>query len=310
MKVVRIGTRRSALALRQTELVRDALRATVNPSEISFEIVEMMTTGDRKQGTPAAFHGDKKDWVLEFEQGLLRGEIDLAVHSAKDVPVEIEPGTALRPVLRRASPLDVLVVRSDLAANGVRVLSDLPSGARIGTSSPRRRAGMRHARPDLRLIDLKGNVPTRLNKLLTSGELDAIVLAAAGLERLGFTELNAQTIDAHVSLPAMNQGIIAVQLRADGADLDELLRPLIDPHTAAQFAAERATIRVLNADCDSAVGVLAATAERSLSLSGRVLDRDGSRAIESAAIGALHEAERLGTTLGDDLIARGARELL
>jgi hydroxymethylbilane synthase len=224
---VRLGTRGSALALAQARLVADALGGDA-------ELVEITTAGDRGEAI-----GDKARWVDAIESALLAGEIDLAVHSAKDVPGELAPGLALAGVLAREDPRDALV--------GAGSLDALPAGARVGTSSLRRRAQLLAARDDLDVVEVRGNVDTRLRKL-AAGEVDALVLAAAGLRRLGRESEIGALLDPAVFVPAPGQGVIAVEGRA----IPELL---VDPRTNAALAAERHVVHALGATCHTPVGV-------------------------------------------------------
>lgn len=323
MKTIRVGTRRSMLALRQTEIVIRALAERL--PELRFETVEVVTTGDRKQGTAAAAQGDKKEWVLEFEQGLVRGEIDCAVHSGKDVPIDIEAGTSVRSVMRRSTPFDVLILSEELAAQGIKSFAELPDGARIGTASLRRCACILHAAgrssrsgggpSSVMTVPLRGNVNTRLEKLRSGGDYDAIILAGASLERLSELKAAAIPLPPEVSLPAMNQGILAVQHRAADSEMARILAAIEDEATAAAFTAEREAIRVLHADCRSAVGMFAMVTGAALELTGRVYARDGSRLVEGMrsapfAFGSVDESAALGHALGVQLLEQGARDLL
>jgi hydroxymethylbilane synthase len=275
---LRVGTRGSALALAQARWVAERME--------DAEIVEIVTSGDRARAV-----GDKSRWVDAIEAALVAGEIDLAVHSAKDVPAELAAGCALVATPPRASALDVLVRR----AGGAIALAGLPDGARVGTSSLRRRAQLLSVRPDLEIVELRGNVDTRLRKL-DAGEADAIVLAAAGLERLGL-ERDATPLDV---VPAPGQGTLAIEARADD---ERVRRGVAIVHHAATFAdleAERAAVRVLGATCHTPVGIHV----KDGTIRGFVGLPDGSAWVADELPGAD------GSDLANRMLAAGAGELL
>ena len=295
---MRIATRGSALALAQARWVASRLGDDA-------EIVEIVTSGDRRRAVD-----DKREWILELEEALLGGDADLAVHSAKDVPVEIAGGLALIASPLRADPRVVLC--------GAASLDSLPSGARVGTSSLRREAQLRALRPDLTVVELRGNVDTRLRKL-AAGEADAIVLAAAGLERLGRAGEGGAVLDALV--PAAGQGTLVLEARAGDDAVRDAVEALRDPRAEEALAAERAVVRVLGADCKSAVGVHAThsapegepieTADARTSLlvvRAWVGTRDGSAWLADELSGT--DPVALGEEVGRRLLAAGARELL
>ncbi len=310
---IRIGTRGSTLALAQTEEVRTAL--VDRYSQFSFLIQVIKTLGDRKQGTPLAAVGDKKDWVLECEEALVAGSIDIAVHSGKDVPVDIHPETELLPVLARATPFDAIRSRVPRgegadAQEAVRLLDSLPARAVVATASLRRKSQIIRYRPDLQVLPIRGNVPTRIRKFLHEPEFDAIVLASAGLERLALESAGFAPIPAEVMVPAVNQGILLVQFCSARSDIRELLEPLVDPTTHAASRVERICIQVLKADCHSAVGVFATVKHKTMSLHARVLSPDGSESLEDIQEAHLEDAEALGTEVATKLLERGAAQLL
>lgn len=324
---LRLGTRGSALALAQSGLVASAVASAAGG--VPVEISPIVTTGDRR----ASAVRDKREWVLELESALLNEEIDFAVHSGKDVPAEIADGTELVSVLNREDPSDLLIVpvgRYDLAARTDAPLAALPAGARIGTASLRRAAQLRRSRPDLEPVELRGNVPTRVSKLL-DGQADAIIIAAAGINRLRQNSgelLKSGKIDSQqlevlnsiesvrlpfsCNLPAVCQGILAVQLRCDDHQLKAAIAKISSPAAQAAFLAERAAISALGADCRSAVGVFAEVIAGSddLVVVATVYSRDGAEMIESRQKGPVNRAAEIGAGLGEDLIRLGARRLL
>lgn len=299
--MIRLGSRRSPLALVQARATAEALRAAGH----EVEIVEMVSTGDRDRAAP-----DKAKWVLEFERGLLAGEIDLAVHSAKDVPGEVPEGLALVAASSREDPHDVLV--------GVRALDDLPDGARVGTASLRRAAQLLAARRDLRIVEARGNVDTRLGRLDPDhgDRLDAIVLAAAGLRRLGRSPDALVTLDGPTFVPAPGQGTLLIEGRVDDPASTAAVAAIHDPENWRCLRAERAVSRALEADCSSAVGAYARIVDGQLVLTGFVGAPDGSGwAIDEqtdagAGAGAGDDPDALGERVAERLRRAGADELL
>jgi hydroxymethylbilane synthase len=284
-----LGSRGSALALRQTEIVAEALRARQPDIEIRVRTVE--TEGDRVQDRPISQLGDKGVFVRAVEAALLAGTIDLAVHSLKDVPADISvPGLHLAAFIAREDPRDCLISREGLE------LAALPPDSRIGTSSLRRRMQLQALRPDLMAVPIRGNVDTRLRKL-RGGEYDAIILAAAGLHRLGLADVVTEYLPVDRFTPDAGQGIIAVQARdrdsagAPAAAIDE-------PASRAAATAERAVVRALNADCRSPVGAYAQIEGERMLLRGMAADEDGGRLRQSSVEGPLAAAEALGAELG------------
>ncbi len=307
MKKLRIGTRGSALALRQAELVKVALEA-VQPG-IEVEIITLVSIGDLKQGTPLAERGDKKDWIAGLEEAILDGRVDMTVNSSKDVPLDLIAGTELVPVLPRENPLDVLITRTELPESWT--VSDLPRGARIGTASLRRQAQLLLHRKDLIPVNVRGNITTRLSKFREQTDLFGIVLAYAGIKRLAGTgELSVRELRPEVLLPAVNQGIIASQISDTRSDLRDLLLKTTTPGTLAAWRSERAVIAALGADCHSAVGVLAEVTGAELQIRAQVLAPDGSSALAEQITGSVDAAAELGERLGLILLSRGAGPLL
>lgn len=264
---LRIGTRASALARWQAEHIQQLLRRAWPALETA--LVPMTTTGDRILDRPLADIGGKGLFVKELEHAMLAGEIDIAVHSLKDMPTEQPPGLLLDVVIPRASAFDVLCGREE----AYRV-DTLPQGASVGTGSQRRMAQLRRARPDLKLVPLRGNVQTRLEKR-HSESLDAIVLAEAGLRRLGIWESTFKVIDASVMLPAPGQGAIVVERRADDARLAELLAPLRCDRSAFAIEAERACLRAVGGDCHTPFAAWASLDEEGWTLHGRLFRGEG-----------------------------------
>lgn len=268
-----------------------------------FAITKIKTQGDQVLDVPLAKIGGRGLFVKEIENALLDGEIDLAVHSLKDMPSQITPGLEFGAISDREDPRDVLVSRLNLP------LTQLPRGARVGTSSPRRSAQILAARPDLRMVDLRGNLDTRLRKALTE-DYDAMILAAAGILRLGFPERIVERIPFDVCLPAVGQGALAIEIRQGDTETAALVHPLdnSDVHTAV--TAERAFMRALGGGCQAPVGGYAVADEGRLWLRGVVAALDGSRQIREELRGNLIEPELLGETLAEVAIARGATEIL
>ena len=301
LKKIRIATRQSALALWQAEHVAARLRAA-HP-ELAVELVPMTTRGDQIADRPLAAIGGKGLFLKELEVAMLEHRADIAVHSFKDVPVELEPGFAIGAVLERADAADAFV--------SVRFarLDTLPHGARVGTSSLRRQAQLRALRPDLELIDLRGNVNTRLAKL-DAGDYDAIVLACAGLDRLGLSARITSRLQAPEWLPAAAQGAIAVEIRAGDTRATELLAALHDADTARCVTAERTLTRRLEGSCQVPIAAYCVETERGLHLEGLVGDAASGQLIRARGDGARAAPETLGRQVAEQLLALGAGDLL
>ena len=295
---MRIGTRGSALALAQSGLVQKLLGGE---SRCSLTVIE--TTGDRNPLASLRRIGGKGIFTKEIDTALLEGRIDLAVHSLKDLPTEEIPGLAIGALLKREDPRDALVSRGGVG------LDALPKGAVVGTSSFRRRAQLLARRPDLTVEDLRGNVPTRIARVLT-GTVDAIVIAAAGLNRLGMESEIAEIIDESVMLPAPGQGIVAVQIRADDMQTRAALQPIHDPGAEAEAIAERTFLSGLGGGCLVPVGARAIARNGTLALSGFVGHPDGHPTIRASLDGASAGARELGAELARLALAQGAREIL
>jgi hydroxymethylbilane synthase len=296
---LRIGTRGSPMALVQTGHVRDRLVAAHPGLAVpgAVEIVTIRTTGDRVQDRRLADIGGKGLFSKEIEAALLTGAIDLAVHSLKDMETWLPDGLEIACVLPRDDPRDVL-----LSAKAAR-LDGLPNGAKVGTASLRRQAQLLRCRPDLSIAPIRGNVGTRMDKLM-AGEFDAIVLALCGLERLGKVGLATEILSPEIMLPAVGQGALAIECRAADDALRQLLAPLHDPTTAACVGAERAMLAALDGSCRTPIAGLAEHDGDRLTLEGLLLKPDGSSEVRARCSGAIGDAMAIGTALGGELRSR------
>jgi hydroxymethylbilane synthase len=299
---LRIATRASELALWQARHVRDLLAAR----GVEAELVTYRTVGDKRLDEPLSAIGGKGLFTAELERALASRKVDCAVHSLKDLPTEQPAGLAIGAILEREDPRDALVVYDAVDAG---TLEALPRGSRVGTSSLRRRAQLLARRPDLEVAELRGNVPTRLRKV-DEGVVHAAILAAAGLHRLGVRQRIDELLDAPEWLPAPGQGAIAVQLRADDAAMRERLAPLHHAPTAACVAAERSFLAALEGGCQVPIGALASLDGASLTLHGLVADPRGTRVVRGVHHGSADAPEAVGRELADQLLARGAAEVL
>jgi hydroxymethylbilane synthase len=309
-ETVRIASRGSELALWQTRAVEEAIRLEAPGTAVEIRVVR--TTGDHVQDVPLARIGDKGLFTKELDAALLAGEADLAVHSLKDLPTRIPDGLELVAVSRREDPRDVLLLPPGRTGS----LASLPPGARVGTSSLRRRAQLCALRPDLEVLDLRGNLNTRLAKL-DRGDYDAIVLAAAGVLRLGWKARIAEHLDPAAWLPAVGQGALGVVARAGDGRMRALLEAFHDPFTAACTAAERAFLAALEGGCQVPIGALATVDDEGLTLHGLVADVDGSTVLRDSVFLAIRADDGwpdavtgLGRELADRLLAMGAGEVL
>ena len=308
MKLV-LGTRGSLLAKTQSQIVTDALQQANSGLVIEFK--EIKTRGDKKQGTPEASKGDKKDWIYELEQEVLAETIDIAVHSGKDVPSDYEDGTEIMSVLAREDARDVFIGKKQ--GNGERIsFADVPCGASIGTASLRRQASLRRVRPDLVPVEHRGNVPTRLKKLDDSTSLSGIVLAKAGIQRLGVQDCIFEEFDPGMMMPAVNQGILCIQFKTQRSEIRSIISTICEDETQARFTAERACVSLLGADCKSSISVFAECGpNKSLFLSARVLSTDGTQCVEIIRrAGTFTDASKLGETVGNELLAMGAAQII
>lgn len=300
-QTLRLGTRGSNLALHQAEEV--ASRLTGTHRNLSVNISVIRTTGDKVLDVALSRIGDKGLFTREIEQALLRGEIDLAVHSLKDLPSELPPGLVLAAVLPRANPADVLLSRSG------KHLHELPAGAVIGSSSLRRIAQLKAYRPDLKVVDIRGNVETRIRKMEEQG-LDAIVLACAGLSRLGLEAAITQVLPPDIMLPAVGQGAIAVEIRENDNHTRELLQAIKSEETEAEVIAERAFLRELEGGCQVPIACLGRVNGSQLLLQGLVASLDGKQVIRGQKTVSRAGAKIAGIELAAQLKERGAREIL
>ncbi|MCB0346805.1 MAG: hydroxymethylbilane synthase [Bdellovibrionales bacterium] len=304
----KIGTRASKLALAQTQMIRTALEQRPTPPTV--EVCEISTRGDRRQGTADAQIPDKKKWVIDIERALLDGEIDCAVHSGKDIPHDIEPGTMIWPALERGAPQDVFI-GARRGGTGARMqFADLDQGAVVGTASVRRAAQLLRLRPDLKVVEHRGNVPTRIEKLDQSTELSGIVLARAGLERLNLAGEISSVFDSNEVVPAVNQGMLVVQFREDDERAMEVLEDLVLIPSLAEWQAERAAVEILGADCHSAVGLYASSDGIRVSMIGRVLSASGAEAVEAEGASDVADAHQLGLKIAQELLDQGAEKLI
>ncbi len=298
---IRIATRKSALALWQAEHVADRLRGLDAVSAV--ELVPMSTKGDKVLDRSLQKIGGKGLFIKELEIAMEGGDADIAVHSMKDVPAEMPDGFTIAAVLERANPADALVSR-----NGID-FANLPDNARIGSSSLRRQAQLRMMRPGIDVAPLRGNVNTRLDKL-ERGDFDAIVLAAAGLERLELDDRITQTFTPDEMLPAAAQGVVGIECLAANNELRDVLSKLSDPQSELTTAAERAIAKTLAASCQSPVATHAVLDGDTLTVTALVALPDGSESMRETISGAADDARKLGTDLGERLLSNGARELL
>ncbi|WP_105253539.1 hydroxymethylbilane synthase [Pseudoalteromonas sp. T1lg75] len=298
---VRIATRKSALALWQAEFVKAELER--HHANIEVELVTMTTKGDIILDTPLAKVGGKGLFVKELEQAMLEDRADIAVHSMKDVPVDFPPGLELHTICEREDPRDAFV------SNQYADIDSLPEGAVVGTSSLRRQCQLKERRPDLDIRDLRGNVNTRLAKL-DDGQYDAIILAAAGLIRLEMSDRIRSYISAEESLPANGQGAVGIECRSDDEQIKALLAPLEHTQTRIRVDAERAMNRRLQGGCQVPIGAYAVVEGDQVYLRGLVGSLDGKQILRAEAKGPISEAQQLGVSLAEELLAQGADVIL
>jgi hydroxymethylbilane synthase len=298
---LKIGTRGSQLALFQANWVKEQL-ARAHP-DLKVTLAKIKTTGDKIQDAPLAKIGGKGLFVKEIEEALLQKRIDLAVHSIKDVPTEFPKGLHLSVITKREDPRDVLI------ANDGRSLRDLPQGAKIGTSSLRRQAQLLHFRDDFELIPLRGNLDTRLKKLKTMN-LDGIVLALAGVKRLGFEERITEIIPLEVSLPAIGQGALGIETRMADQEVESQIRFLNDRDSSITVSAERAFLGKLEGGCQVPIAAFARILMTTLQIDGLVGTTDGKKLIRHHVEGPVEKAESLGVELAEILLCEGAKEIL
>lgn len=300
-RVIRIATRKSALALWQAEYVKTHLEKL--HMGLTVELVPMSTQGDKILDTPLAKIGGKGLFIKELEVAMAEGRADIAVHSMKDVPVDFPAGFGLHAICERENPYDAFV------SNRFTQIDELPLNAVVGTSSLRRQCQLRKLRPDLVIKDLRGNVNTRLAKL-DAGEYDGIILAAAGLIRLQMQDRIKQQIPAEISLPAVGQGAVGIECRNDDFELIALLEPLNHRETATRVTAERAMNARLNGGCQVPIGSFAQIINNTIHLRGLVGSTDGQTLLQASASAPLSEAVSLGQQIAERLLEQGAGEIL
>ena len=303
-RTIRIGSRKSQLALVQTYWVREQLQKFF--PDRTFEVETMSTQGDKILDVPLSKIGDKGLFTKELEVGMLSHEIDFAVHSLKDLPTQLPNGLVLGVVTERENPADALVVH---AKHQDKQIDTLPEGAVVGTSSLRRLAQLRHHFPYLTFKDIRGNLNTRLSKL-DAGEYDAIILAVAGLQRLGMSDRIHQVLPPEISLHAVGQGALGIECRADDTEVLSLLKAIEHIPTRDRALAERALLRTLEGGCQVPIGVNTQLDADRLTLTGAVASVDGKRVVKDTVTGAASEAEQLGIELAQRLRQQGATEIL
>ncbi|MBW4613657.1 MAG: hydroxymethylbilane synthase [Desmonostoc vinosum HA7617-LM4] len=303
-RTIRIGSRKSQLALVQTHWVKEQLQKSF--PNITFEVHTMSTQGDKILDVALAKIGDKGLFTKELEVGMLNQEIDFAVHSLKDLPTNLPPGLTLAAITERENPADALVLHEKYKGQQI---DTLPAGAVIGTSSLRRLAQLRHQFPHFTFKDVRGNLNTRMSKL-DAGEYDALILAVAGLERLGMSDRVHQILPKEVSLHAVGQGALGIECRADDTELISLLKAIEHPETRDCCLAERSFLRDLEGGCQVPIGVNTEISGNNLTLTGIVASVDGQHLVKDTVTGAARDAEALGTELADRLRQQGAQEIL
>lgn len=300
-KIIKIGTRASLLAMAQSTNIKECIEAQY--PGITVELVKIVTKGDRILDVPLAKVGGKGLFVKEIEEAMLRGEIDLAVHSMKDVPSELPEELHLGIVTKREDPRDAFI------SNKFASIKDLPDRAKVGTSSLRRKSQLALLRPDLVIEDLRGNLDTRLRKL-DEGLYDAIILAAAGLNRLKLSERATDYFSPEEMLPAVGQGAVGIELRKDDDELLEGLTFLQDDETSVRVRAERAFLLRLEGGCQVPIGAFAVVEKDLISLTGLIAAVDGSRMLKETVSGPLADAEQMGRSIAEKLLGMGGAEIL
>jgi hydroxymethylbilane synthase len=303
-RTIRIGSRKSQLALVQTHWVKEQLQKSY--PDINFEVHTMSTQGDKILDVALAKIGDKGLFTKELELGMINQEIDFAVHSLKDLPTNLPEGLGLAAITERENPADAVVFHEKYKG---QTLETLPAGAVIGTSSLRRLAQLRNRFPHFTFKDVRGNLNTRMSKL-DAGEYDALILAVAGLERLGMGDRVHQILSADISLHAVGQGALGIECRADDSELISLLKAIEHPQTRDRCLAERAFLRDLEGGCQVPIGVNTEINGENLTLTGIVASVDGQQLIKNTVTGLAKDAEKLGTELATNLRQQGATEIL
>ena len=300
---IKIGTRGSQLALWQANWVK--ARLTENLPDLTVDLVVIKTKGDKILDVPLAKVVGKALFVKEIEDVMLRGEVDLAVHSMKDMPTDLPAGLKIAAVPEREITSDVLISRSGL------IFEQLPQGAVIGTSSLRRAAQLRHSRKDIQIVPLRGNLDTRLRKLDTESEgLDAIVLAAAGVKRLGLENRITEYLDSDIMLPAVGQGALCIETRDGDPRIDRVIQPLDHLPSKTAVTCERAFLKRLEGSCQVPIAALAKPSSNGIRIDGLVADLDGTSVLRTNHFGPIDRIEDIGTELADRLLSMGADKIL
>ena len=299
--MLKIATRKSPLAIWQAEFVKSKLE-NIYP-DLKVELVKMTTQGDQILNSPLSKIGGKSLFIKELEVGIMEGRADIAVHSMKDVPYELPQGFEIGAILERENPFDAFV------SNDFNSIQDLPIGAKLGSCSLRRIVQVKAMRPDLEILDLRGNVNTRLKKL-DDGEYDAIILACSGLTRLGFDNRIKQDLSPDDSLPAVGQGALGIEIKANDHEISSLIKPLIHQKTQIEVNAERALNTTLQGGCSVAIGAFATSEDSKLTLSGMVGNVDSGEIIRIQETGETSKPIDLGIRAAKKLLSLGARELL
>lgn len=300
-KILKIATRKSPLALWQAEYVK--ARLEILHPQLTIELVKMTTKGDQILNTPLSKIGGKGLFIKELEVGMMQGEADIAVHSMKDVPYEIPQEFELGAILARENPFDAFV------SNNFDSIDDLPQGAKVGTCSMRRIVQLKARRPDLEILDLRGNVNTRLQKL-DDGEFDAIILACAGLIRLKFEDRIKQEMSAVDSLPAVGQGAVGIEIRKNDQEILDLIKPLIDEQTTYRVTCERAMNARLEGGCSVPIAGYSTIKDDQISLTGLVGNVTSGVMLKHQITGHVNEAEAIGIAVANKLIEMGAKDIL
>ncbi len=300
-KRIKIGTRGSTLALWQANWVKSALKAAY--PDLAVELVPIKTKGDKILDVPLAKVGGKGLFVKEIEDALLEGRIDLAVHSMKDMPSEIPKGLCIGAIPERESPNDVLIAKKG------ELLSALRPGAIIGTSSLRRAAQLKYVRPDIEILPLRGNLDTRIRKLETEN-MDAIVLAAAGVKRLGLESRITEYMDENIMLPAVGQGALCIEIRKSDPEIERIVNPLNHRETEAVVKGERAFLHRLEGGCQIPIAAHGKIKNSTFTLCGLVADVNGTTIIKDTLSGPVESAESIGVRLADRLLEKGAKPIL
>ena len=301
MNKIRIGTRKSKLALWQANFIADQLKKFYPAIEI--ELVHITTKGDKILDSPLSKIGGKGLFTNEIENQLIDGKIDIAVHSLKDIPAQLKNNFTIAAIPKREIPFDAFV------SNDYKNFSDLPLNAKIGTSSLRRRAQILAIRSDLKIFDLRGNVDTRLKKL-DDKNFDAIILAVAGLKRLGYENRIKEIISPSIILPAVGQGALAIETLADRSDIIDLLKILDDFETRVAVSAERSFLKVVDGGCQVPIGVYAEISDKKVTIKAIISSLDGKNIFRDKISGSIVDAEILGENLANNLLNSGGREIL